>query len=120
MAATPASAPRENLGEPRHLVVQDRQGPACKVCPCRFSRRRFLGTERHGCVMTGLSMDAIAVGTVFQPNWDSRLHRILLMDHIEALYDVCWPHTNEWGFSKLDGEGQYYRIATPVLQNGTT
>ena len=65
-------------------------------------------------------MDAIAVGSVFRPDWDSRLHRVLLMDHIEVLYDVCWPHTKEWGFSNRDGEGQYYRILTSVLQNRST
>jgi len=65
-------------------------------------------------------MDAIAVGSVFRPDWDSRLHRVLLMDHIEVLYDVCWPHTKEWGFSNPDGEGQYYRILTSVLQNRST
>jgi hypothetical protein len=68
----------------------------------------------------GIGVDAIAVGSVLQTDWDSRLHRVLVMDHIEVLYDVYWPHTNEWGFSNPDGDGQYYRIRTGVLQSKST
>ena len=63
-------------------------------------------------------MDTIAVGSVFRPDWDSRLHRILLMDSIEVLYDIWWPH--EWSFSNLDSAGDYYRISVSLLRGRST
>lgn len=65
-------------------------------------------------------MDAISVGSVFQPDWDSRSHRILLMDQIEVLYDVWWSHAHEWGFSNLNRQGHYYRVSTNRLRRGAT
>jgi hypothetical protein len=65
-------------------------------------------------------MDAIAVGSIIQTDWDSRPNRILLMDHIEALYDTWWPHTDKWGFSNLDGAGAYYRISASLLRTRST
>jgi hypothetical protein len=65
-------------------------------------------------------MDAIAVGSVLQPDWDDRLHRIILMDEIEVFYDVWWPHAAEWGFSNLRGEGHYYRVPTNLLRSRST
>ena len=67
-----------------------------------------------------LGMNAIAVGSVLQTDWDSRLHRILLMDDVEALYDVYWSPTIGWGFSNLDGEGDYYRISPDILRSRST
>ena len=65
-------------------------------------------------------MDDISVGSVVQPDWDSRAHRILLMDHIQVLYDVWWPHAHEWGFSTLSGEGHYYCLPTSLLRGRST
>jgi hypothetical protein len=61
-------------------------------------------------------MDVFSVGSVVQPDWDSRAHRILLMDQIQVLYDVWWSHAHEWGFSTLSGEGHYYCLPTGLLR----
>jgi hypothetical protein len=65
-------------------------------------------------------MDAISVGSVVQPDWDSRAHRILLMDQIQVLYDIWWSHAHEWGFSSLSGEGHYYCLPTSLLRGRAT
>ena len=65
-------------------------------------------------------MDDMSVGSVFQPDWDSGAHRILLMDQIQVLYDVWWSHAQEWGFSNLSGEGHYYRLPTGLLRGRST
>src|SRR5262245_32149797 len=65
-------------------------------------------------------MDTIPLGSVFQPDWDSRPHRVLLMDEIQVLYDVWWPHASEWGLSKLTGEGHYYCIPTSFVRSRST
>lgn len=65
-------------------------------------------------------MDDISVGSVVQPDWDGRAHRILLMDQIQVLYDVWWSHAHEWGFSTLSGEGHYYCLPTGLLRGRST
>jgi hypothetical protein len=65
-------------------------------------------------------MDAFSVGSVVQPDWDSRAHRILLMDQIQVLYDIWWSHAHEWGFSTLSGEGHYYCLPTRLLRGRST
>jgi hypothetical protein len=65
-------------------------------------------------------VDDISVGSVVQPDWDSRAHRILLMDQIQVLYDVWWSHVHEWGFSRLSGEGHYYCLPTGLLRGRST
>jgi hypothetical protein len=65
-------------------------------------------------------VDDISVGSVVQPDWDSRAHRILLMDQIQVLYDVWWSHAHEWGFSTLSGEGHYYCLPTGLLRGRST
>jgi hypothetical protein len=65
-------------------------------------------------------VDDISVGSVVQPDWDSRAHRILLMDQIQVLYDVWWSHAHEWGFSSLSGEGHYYCLPTSLLRGRST
>ena len=65
-------------------------------------------------------MDDISVGSVVQPEWDGRAHRILLMDEIQVLYDVWWSHAHEWGFSTLSSEGHYYCLPTKLLRGRST
>ena len=65
-------------------------------------------------------MHGISVGSVVQPDWDGRAHRILLMDQIQVLYDVWWSHAHEWGFSTLSSEGHYYCLPTKLLRGRST
>ena len=62
-----------------------------------------------------MTLRDLHVGAVFQPQWDSRLLRVIAFDDETVMYDCWWPHIPGWGIDSLNRTLSYYRIPTSLL-----
>jgi hypothetical protein len=62
-----------------------------------------------------MNQGRIALGAVFQPDWDKSPIRVIAFDSDEIMYDTWWPNQAKWGLSSLNGTISYYRTKAKFL-----